>query len=137
MNEKKFFMNGVLRETTNGPVLTGNRCPKCEKVYFPKVDFCPQCFEEKLEERELSRRGSLFAYTITRIKVAGFEPPHPLGIIFLPDDKISILAPLIIGANEKLDAGTEMEIVIAPLWTGEDGAVIYGYKFRKCEVRDR
>jgi len=132
MSEKKFFMDGVLKETVNGPVLTGNRCPKCDKVYFPKVDFCPQCLDENLEERELSRKGSLFAYTITRIEVANFKPPYPLGIIFLADDKISIMAPLIMDANEKLKAGTEMEVAIAPLWTGVDGAVIYGYKFRKC-----
>ena len=136
MSEKKFFMNGVLKETINGPVLTGNRCPKCDKIYFPKVDFCPQCLGEGLEERELSRKGSLFAYTVTRIKVAGFEPPHPLGIIFLADDKLSILTPLILDDKEKLKAGTEMEMVIAPLWTEEDGTVVYGYKFKKCEVHN-
>jgi uncharacterized protein len=136
MSEKKFFMNGVLKETADGPVLTGNKCPNCNKVYFPKADFCPKCFEEKLEERELSRKGSLFAYTITRIRVANFEPPYPLGLIFLSDDQISIMSPLLIGENEKLEAGTEMETVVAPLWTEENGTVIYGYKFKKCEVCD-
>ena len=133
MTKKRFFRDGLVREYGNAPVLIGNKCNKCGKVFFPKVDFCPQCLSEKLGEKDLSRKGTLYAYTITRIKVANFEPPYPLGIIFLPEDHISILAPLIMDVNEKLKSGTKMEIVIAPLWTAEDGTEIYGYKFEKCE----
>ena len=136
MSEKRFFMDGLVRETGDSPVLIGNRCNKCDKVFFPKVDFCPHCLSERLEERELSRKGTLYAYTITRLKVANFEPPYPLGIIFLPDDRLSLVAPLIMDVNEKLKAGTKMEVVTAPLWVEEDGTETYGYKFRKCEGCD-
>lgn len=131
-----FFRDGLVRESGNAPVLIGNRCDTCGKVFFPKVDFCPQCLSENLGEKELSRKGTLYAYTITRIKVAYFEPPYPLGIIFLEEDHLSILAPLIMDADEKLQAGTKMEMVIAPLWTEEDGTEIYGYKFKKSEDFD-
>jgi uncharacterized OB-fold protein len=136
MTEKRFFRDGLVRESGNAPVLIGNRCNKCGKVFFPKVDFCPQCLSEKLEGKELSRKGTLHAYTITRIKVANFEPPYPLGIIFLEEDNLSILAPLIMDMNEKLKAGTKMEMIIAPLWVEEDGTEVYGYKFKRCEDCD-
>jgi hypothetical protein len=37
--------------------------------------------------------------------------------------------------GEELEIGTEMEVVVAPLWVDEDGAEIYGYKFAKAGER--
>lgn len=131
MSEKKFFMDGVLRETENGPVLLGNACTTCDKVYFPGVDFCPRCYSAELEERELSRRGILHAHTVTRVPLDRFDPPHALGIVLLPHDKVSVFAPLVMAEGERFDIGMEMEIVVAPLWVDEDGDEVYGYKFAK------
>ena len=137
MSEKKFFMDGVVREKTDGPVLLANRCAACDQVYFPKVEFCPRCLSERLEERELSRRGRLHAYTVTRVPMERFDPPHPHGIVLLPDDRVSILTPLVLEEGEELQSGAEMEVVVAPLWRDDDGAEVFGYKFRKCGGCDR
>jgi uncharacterized protein len=135
MSERLFFMDGVLRETEDGPVLVGNVCATCEKVYFPRVDFCPRCYAEDLEERELSRKGTLHAYSVTRVPLERFDPPHPLGIVLLPDDKVSVLAPLVMGETEEFEIGAEMELVVAPLWRDEDGSDVYGYKFANSTGR--
>jgi uncharacterized OB-fold protein len=137
VSEKRLFIEGVLRETENGPILLGNRCARCDKVFFPKVDFCPQCLSEDLEERELSQKGTLHAHTVTRVPLERFDPPHPLGVVLLPKDRVSVLAPLVLRENEELTVGAEMEVVVAPLWLDEDGAQVYGYKFQKCGGRDR
>jgi uncharacterized protein len=135
MSEKKFFMDGVLREKEDGPVLLGSTCPTCDKVYFPRVEFCPRCYSAELEERELSRKGILHAHTVTRVPLDRFDPPHPLGIVLLPDDKVSVFAPLVMGEDEEFEIGTQMEVVVALLWVDEAGAEIYGYKFAKAGER--
>jgi uncharacterized protein len=129
MSEKKFFMDGVLAEKDDGPVLLGSVCGKCGTVHFPRVDLCPRCLSSELHERELSRKGKLHAWTITRVPLDRFDPPHPLGIVLLPDDKVSVLAPLVLREGERFEIGDDMELAVAPLWLDEDGAEVYGYKF--------
>ena len=113
----------------------GNACADCDKVYFPRVDFCPRCYAGDLEERELSRKGTLHAFSITRVPLEHFDPPHALGIVLLPDDKVSVLAPLVIGDSEGFEIGAKMELVVAPLWRNEEGGDVYGYKFAKAGRR--
>jgi uncharacterized protein len=135
MSQKRFFMEGVLKEKEDGPVLVGNTCTRCEKVYFPKVEFCPRCYAQDLVERELSRKGTLHAFTFTRVPLERFDPPHSLGIVLLPQDKVSVMTPLLVGESEELQVGMEMELVVAPLWLQEDGSEVYGYKFAKSAGR--
>jgi len=131
MSDKRYFLDGVIREKSEGPVLVGSTCRECERVYFPRVELCPRCYSENLDERELSTRGKLHAYTVTRVPLERFDPPHALGIVLLPDDEVSVLAPLVLDESETFELGTEMELLVAPLWLDEDGTEVYGYKFTK------
>jgi uncharacterized protein len=127
MGNSVFFREDLIKGKADGIVLVGNKCRKCGKVFFPKADFCNQCLSLEMEEAELSRRGILYSYTITRVPVGKFPIPHPIGMITIPEDKVRIVAPLV--PEEEYSIGAEMEMVAAPLWTEED-KVIMGYKFR-------
>ena len=127
MAENVLFRPDVFKETSEGLVLVGNRCPSCGHIAFPKASFCTHCLNENMGEVELSKKGTLYSFTITRLPVARFPVPHALGIIILPE-KVRLTAPLVMGDRD-FEVGAEMEMVITTLWT-EDNKNIIGYKFK-------
>jgi len=54
------------------------------RPFFPKADFCTQCLNKELEEMPLSKRGTLYSYTITRVPVGRYPIPHPIGMVNAP-----------------------------------------------------
>jgi uncharacterized protein len=127
MNKKMFIRDDLFKETAEGLVLVGNKCEACGNAFYPKADFCTQCSSKELEEMVLSKRGTLYSYTITRVPVGKFPIPHAIGMITLPE-KVRLTAPLVIG-EEEFKIGAEMEMEITTLWTEGDHDVI-GYKFK-------
>jgi len=127
VNEKVFVREGLYKETPEGIVLVGNKCPKCGGAFFPKAEFCTRCLNRELEEMVLSKRGKLYSYTITRVPVAKYPVPHAIGMITLPE-KVRITAPLVVGDRD-FKIGDEMEMEISTLWSEVDRDVI-GYKFK-------
>ena len=128
MNKKVFIRDDLFKETPDGIVLVGNKCNACGKAFFPKIEFCTKCLNKELEEIVLSKRGTLYSYTITRVPVGKFPIPHAVGMITLPEE-VRLTAPLVIGDDEEFKIGSEMEMEITTLWTEGDCDVI-GYKFK-------
>jgi uncharacterized protein len=127
VNKKVFIREDLFKETPDGIVLAGNKCPNCGTAFFPKADFCNQCLNKELEEMVLSKRGTLYSYTITRVPVGKYPIPHAIGMITLPE-KVRLTAPLVMG-EEDFKIGSEMEMEITTLWSELDHDVI-GYKFK-------
>ena len=132
MNKKVFIRDDLFKTTPEGIVLVGNRCPQCGAAFFPKAEFCTQCLNKELEEMPLSKRGTLYSYTITRVPVGRYPIPHAIGMITLPE-KVRLTAPLVMDKEDfKIGAGMEMEITT--LWTEEDRDII-GYKFKAVSAK--
>ena len=119
-----------------GARLIGSRCVECGEVRFPVSEFCPQCCTATTETIPLSRRGTLYSFTVQR-----FRPPPPyrgpeefepygIGMIELPEG-LRVTAVL---ADEDIDSlcvGMEMELIIMKLFEDEMGREVLGYKFRR------
>jgi len=127
MDKKVFIRDDLFKTNAEEVVLVGNKCPQCGAAFFPKAEFCTQCLNKELEEMPLSKRGTLYSYTITRVPVGRHPIPHAIGMITLPE-KVRITVPLIMSEKD-FKIGEEMEMVISTLWTEEDHDVI-GYKFK-------
>lgn len=122
------FWEGIFEEDAVGGRLLGNKCKSCGKIYFPKAQFCFNCFEKGMEEVGLSRRGKLYSYTIGRMASTHFQPPYAVGLIDLPEG-VRVFAPLIMTEDEAYTIGMEMELVIEELWRENHNQII-GYKFK-------
>ena len=107
--------------------LLANKCSSCGKVYFPKLEFCANCFSTELAEIALSRRGKLFTYTTTHMPSIHFEAPYANGLIDLKEGA-RIFAPLVIMDDKPFEVGMEMELIIDTLWE-EDEKEFVGFKF--------
>lgn len=63
---------GLFTSADGSPRLIGSQCAECGVVTFPKQASCPKCTSDKVTERLLARRGTLWSWTIQ-----GFAPKSP------------------------------------------------------------
>jgi uncharacterized OB-fold protein len=59
-----------LRKVAEGE-LSGQRCPKCKKVYVPPRGSCPTCGVPTEEEITLDQKGTITAFCIVNIPFMG------------------------------------------------------------------
>jgi uncharacterized OB-fold protein len=132
-------INENIMELADGkPVLKGVRCTGCGNHVFPVQKGCPKCAGADMEPVDLGNRGTLWAWT-----VQGFPPkappylgetdpakfkPYGVGYIELPGE-LKVEARLTESDPAMLKTGMEMELVLDPLSTDEDGNEIVTYAF--------
>jgi uncharacterized OB-fold protein len=128
---------GVFTWPADDPQLIGSGCADCGMVTFPAQDSCPRCASTAMEERLLARRGSLWAWT-----TQSFPPPPPysgpagkdfvpfgVGYVELPGE-VKVESRLTEADPSVLRNGMEMELVIVPFRTDDDGNEVVTFAFR-------
>ena len=140
MTAQRPALEGYLTEVDGLPHLLGSRCSTCGTVYFPRLEgFCrhPDCDGESFEDVPLSRRGRLWSYTN-----AAYQPPPPyvpvsdpyepfaIAAVELDAERMVVLGQCAAGIDvADLEVGMEMELVLEPLFSDEDGdAVIWKWQ---------
>src|SRR5262245_53722798 len=127
---------GVFTWPSDEPSLIGSRCAACGIVTFPVQDSCPRCAATDMAEHLLSRRGRLWAGTTTEFPPAA--PPYagPTGPAFVPygvgyvelADELRIETRLT--TTQGLRIGIEMELVLVPCRTDDDGNEVVTFAFQ-------
>ena len=134
--------DGVFTWPSDAPRLIGSRCVTCGNHMFPVQNGCPKCTGEETETVELGNRGTLWTWT-----VQGFPPKSPpyagdadpktfqafgVGYVELPGE-VKVEARLTEADPEKLKIGMEMELVIVPLTTDDQGNEVVTFAFAPVE----
>jgi uncharacterized OB-fold protein len=130
--------------TGDAPALVGSRCRACGTVFFPReAAFCrnPGCAGEAFEEVELSRRGRVWSYTDARYQppppyVPASDPyePFALAAVSLEAEGLVVLGQVAAGYGvDDLTVGADVELVVEPLYTDEDGSVRTTWRWRPVE----
>lgn len=127
---------GVFTWPAAEPRLIGSRCSGCGIVTFPTQDSCPRCASTEMAEHLLPRRGRLWAWTTQE-----FPPPSPpytgpTGDDFVPygvgyvelDGEVRVETRLT--RAEDLRTGMDMELVVVPFRTDDDGNEVVTFAFR-------
>jgi uncharacterized OB-fold protein len=111
--------------TEGEPTLVGGRCRVCHAVCFPRQDVCPYCSEEPVDEIELSRSGTLWAWTAVTSAPPGYEGPVPygFGVVELPEG-VRLITRLTQADPAKLSEGQKMVLVMDPLMVDEERRVL-------------
>src|SRR5438105_12808704 len=129
---------GVFTWPADEPQLIGSRCSACAMVTFPAQHSCARCASTAMEEELLPRRGRLWAWTTQE-----FPPPSPpysgptgdafvpfgVGYVELPGE-VKVEARLTERNPGALVDGMEMELVIVPFRTDDEGNEIVAFAFR-------
>ena len=119
-SEISLFQEGIVAGFDgdhNKPVLLAGFCQKCGTRFFPKPKLCPTCLTE-VELAELGSCGSIYSYTVVRIKPPlGLPQPYAVGYIDIGGLRIfSLLDP---DRVEELHIGQHVRLAVRQL--GVDG----------------
>ena len=111
--------------------LEGRRCTACEAIHFPPRERCGTCDETGLEPHRLSGRGTVYAYSQVAQAPRGFKAPYVVAMIEL-EEGMKVTAQLTDVEPDDVSSGMEVEMVTRRLQEkgGEQGYLVYGYKFR-------
>jgi uncharacterized OB-fold protein len=112
------------------PSLLGTHCGACGSVHFPRADACTYCATENPEPVELSRQGTLWAWTAVTAPPPGYQGdvPFGIGIVELPEG-VRVISRLTESDPGALTEGQPMELRIVPLHQDEDGNDVVTYAF--------
>ncbi|MEW6272173.1 MAG: zinc ribbon domain-containing protein [Thermodesulfobacteriota bacterium] len=127
---------GLFTLSADEPRLIGSRCSACGVVTFPAQGSCPRCASAGMAEHLLPRRGRLWAWTTQE-----FPPPSPpyagpTGAAFVPygvgyvqlANEVRVETRLT--QTQGLATGIEMELVLVPFRTDDDGNEVATFAFR-------
>src|SRR5262249_18142979 len=136
---------GVFTFPADEPQLIGSKCRACGIVTFPSQDSCPRCAATEMAEHLLPRRGRLWAWTTQE-----FPPPSPpyagptgkdfvpfgVGYVELPGE-VKVETRLTEVDASALRNGMEMELVVVPFRTADDGNEVVTFAFAPVDARER
>jgi hypothetical protein len=114
-------------------VLLGSRCEACSYTYVPARLFCERCFAELAADTEVGPGGELVSFTIGFVGLDGdpLEDPETIGLVRL-DGADSVLVHRVLDADEPLEIGERLEVVLRP--EGErEGTIVDIEGFRSAD----
>lgn len=125
------FKEGLFEDISGKWALVGGRCKQCEKIIYPLRTICLNCLSQDMEKWTLSRKGTLYSFTVVHMPSEHFEPPYVIGWIELPEG-IRVFSPIRFTQEHSLRIGMAMELSVEKLWEVEEKGVL-GYVFRPSE----
>ena len=112
-----------------GPRLVGIACADCGARAFPPAPVCSDCMSEDVREIELSRDGSLYAFSVVHVAPAGWNTPYIAGYVDLPEG-VRVFAHIVGADAAALEMDSPVRLTTATLGTAGDGAPVESYAFR-------
>ncbi len=112
--------------------LVGEECPTCHSKIFPPRDVCPHCAENAGPDFHFSGKGEVYSHTTVYNAPEGYtaQAPYTVALVKL-DEGPMITAQLTDVNNGDVKIGMPVEMVTRKLAEqGEEGLIVYGYKFR-------
>ncbi|AGL00219.1 Zn-ribbon domain-containing OB-fold protein [Desulfoscipio gibsoniae] len=123
----------VVSEGGEKPYLIAFRCKECGKTWFPILPYCPNCWSNEFDKREL-RKGKLYTYTIMYTPQKGIKPPLAFGFVDFPEEGVRVGAQIEMDADvekikEHIKIGMEMEVRAGVIREDASGKDTISYKF--------
>ncbi len=112
--------------------LEGQRHRSTGEIRFPPRPAALHDEADAWEPYQLSGQGEIYSFSVLRQVPVGFEDqaPYPVAMVRLDEGPL-VTAQLTDCGEADLSIGQRVEMVTRRLKeTGEDGMLVYGYKFR-------
>ncbi|EEB78408.1 MAG: Zn-ribbon domain-containing OB-fold protein [Halioglobus sp.] len=97
-------------------VLTGQRCPLCEQVYFPPRGSCAACGVPTQEEVVLADKATVESFTIVAIPIPNnpIKPPYIIANLVADGANLSFIHLMSECVNEDVHIGQRVQAVWKP-----------------------
>ncbi len=112
--------------------LEGSHCEECGHTFFPARIICPECRSENVGAHQFGGRGRVYSYSTVYNPPANYEEyvPYTVALVQLDEGPL-VTAQLTDMDPEDVEIDMPVEMVTRRLRQyGEDGLIVYGYKFR-------
>ena len=114
--------------------LIGSKCNSCGNYFFPLRNVCINCYNREMEEVQLSTKGKIDTFTVSRIPLPGSvitDVPYGIADIDLPEGVIveTVLADCDV---ESLTIGMDVRLALRKVKEDENGNDVIAYFF--CPV---
>ena len=116
--------------------LVGEECKRCGNKIFPPRDVCPECSKPAYEPYTFSGRGEVYSHTTVYNAPQGYSDyvPYAVALVKLEEGPL-VTAQLTDIAPRDVEIGMQVEMVTRKIREfGDDGVVVYGYKFRPSRI---
>lgn len=113
--------------------LIGSHCSHCRRHFFPRRHYCPSCLQPP-ETTTLPRRGSVYSYTVVRIRPPmGLPQPYSVGYVDLKEAGLRVFMLLDAARVDTLRIGLPVELRVGPLGSDEEGRPVLRPYFTPLE----
>lgn len=131
VRENRAIVDGLFRDTADGPRLVAGRCERCSQLHFPATPHCPLCADGDAHETLVGPGGRLLLYTAIASRPPGYRGPMPygFGVVALDDVDLRVITRLTEADLARLKPDLAMRLVIEPLFDDEDGRAVLSYAF--------
>ncbi|HNR95418.1 MAG: hypothetical protein BWY10_00307 [Chloroflexi bacterium ADurb.Bin180] len=119
--------------------LVGETCRVCGKPIFPPRDLCPHCTEAGQDLRTFGGKGEVYSFAHVADAPAGYTEYQPYTMALIKLEEGPLLTAQLTDVDEAdVRIGMPVEMVTRKLKEeGENGMVVYGYKFRPVIAASR
>ena len=120
------LQGGLFHIDPEGPALMGNRCAPCDRVFFPRRDWCACCSSPILDEVTLSRTGKIGAFSLIDRQPADawVSAPYVQAEIELPEG-VSVFTVLHPADTAALSIGQTARLELRALPTPDGTRAVY------------
>ncbi|HDP99808.1 MAG TPA: Zn-ribbon domain-containing OB-fold protein [bacterium] len=111
--------------------LEAGKCIECGYIALPMRLICPECGSREFEKMNLSGKGKLLTFTITRVAPEGFDDqvPYAVGIVEM-EEGVRLMGQVTDCDPETLKIGDQLVSKFRRInEESKTGAIMYGYKF--------
>lgn len=113
--------------------LEGVICEECGAKLFPPRGICPYCGSRRLSPHRFRGEGEVYSTSTVHQAPEGFEEyvPYTVALVRLDEGPL-VTAQLTDVEPSEAYIGMRVEMVTRKIReVGEEGLIVYGYKFRK------
>ena len=128
MTQTVILREGLYREGSEGPILTGGRCSRCGFIGFPRPQTCLECGSDALESADLGSRGELLCETTVHMRTDKYAAGYSVGYVTMAHG-VRVFGQVRKPDATSLAAGESMTVEVARMWEEGDKEVLC-YCFR-------
>jgi uncharacterized OB-fold protein len=112
--------------------LIGVECEDCGAKSFPQRQICPQCKSKQVHPYEFKPEGKVYSHTVIYDAPTGYEQSIPYAAALVQLDEGPLVTAQLTDVDiDDVHIDMPVEMVTRRLRQyGEDGLIVYGYKFR-------
>ena len=121
-----------LFDTVDGvPKLCAARCDECGHLQFPAAETCPYCGSAAARATLVGPAARLRLFTSVAARPPGYRGslPFGFGVVELDGTGLQVITRLTEADPDRLRVGQPVRLVIAPLFTDDDGTPVVTYAF--------